>query len=283
MAQAESSSAPFPDTHIHPTAVVHPSARIGRGSTIGPYCLVGEHVVLAANVVLRAHVVVDGHTSIGEGTVVYPFASLGTEPQDLKYKGEPSRLEIGAHNHIREHVTMNIGTEGGGMLTKVGDRCLFMVGAHVAHDCILGDHVILANNATLAGHVKVDDHALLGGLSAVHQFVRIGKHAVIGGMTGVEHDVIPYGSIMGERGYLAGLNLVGLKRRGFERESIHGLRHAFKYLFESGAGVLAERTNSARDTFKSIVEVQEILDFIQGESARSICMPKERSSAKDVA
>ena len=259
---------------IHPTAIIAPGAQIADSAEIGPYCVIGEHAVLGANVKLKAHVVVEGRTSIGESTIVFPFSSLGQEPQDLKYKGEPSRLEIGAHNQIREHVTMNLGTEGGGMVTKVGDRCLFMVGVHVAHDCQLGNHIILANNATLAGHVVVGDHALFGGLSAVHQHVRIGRHAVIGGLTGVEHDVIPYGSVMGERGHLAGLNLVGLKRRGFERDSIHALRNAFKALFESSDGVLADRVDQVRKQFGDNNEVSEIIDFLKSDSARSICMPK---------
>jgi UDP-N-acetylglucosamine acyltransferase len=267
-----------PTAQIHANAAVHPNATIGAGCVVGPFCVVGEHVTLGENVVLKSHVIVDGHTTVGDGTHVYPFASLGTTPQDLKYKGEAARLEIGKNNQIREHVTMNIGTEGGGNLTKVGDHCLFMVGAHVAHDCIVGDRVILANNATLAGHVHVGDFALLGGLSAVHQFVRIGHHAVIGGMTGVEHDVIPYGSVMGERGHLAGLNLVGLKRRGFEREAIHALRNAFKYLFESGEGVLAERTQKAREQWGNYPEVLQILDFIQSDTSRAILVPKETAA-----
>ena len=183
-----------------------------------------------------------GIPQIGEGTQIFPFASIGFAPQDLKYKGEKSRLVIGKQNIIREHVTMNPGTEGGGMLTSVGDNCLFMVSAHVAHDCHIGNHVILANNATLGGHVLVEDYAIIGGLAAVHQFVRVGRHAVIGGMSGVEHDVIPYGSVMGERASLAGLNLIGLKRRGFDRETIHALRNAYKMLFDAENGTLFERT-----------------------------------------
>src|SRR5215475_7057845 len=167
---------------IHPTAVVAPGARLADNVVIGPYCIIGEHVTLAAGVNLKSHVVVEGRTTIGERTRIFPFASIGHVPQDLKYDGEASSLEIGADNTIREHVTMNPGTAGGGMVTRVGDHCLFMVGAHVAHDCQIGNYVIMANNATLAGHVVVEDHAVLGGLSAVHQFVRIGKHAMIGGM-----------------------------------------------------------------------------------------------------
>ena len=180
-------------TEIHPTAVVDPGASIGEDVRIGPYSLIGSDVVLGDNCEIHGHVVIDGRTRIGSGTKIFPFASIGLPPQDLKYNGEPSELEIGANNVIREHVTMNPGTEGGGMLTKIGDRCLFMVGTHVGHDCQLGDSVIMANNATLAGHVQVMDYAVFGGLSAVHQFVRIGRYAMVGGMTGVERDVIPFG------------------------------------------------------------------------------------------
>lgn len=264
---------------IHPTAIVAPGARIHDSVQIGPYCVVGEHVELAAGVVLKSHVNLDGRTSIGEGTVIYPFTSLGTPPQDLKYKGEPSSLIIGARNQIREHVTMNPGTEGGGMVTRVGDDCLFMVGIHLGHDCQVGNRVIIANNAIVAGHVTIGDYALLGGLSAVHQFVRIGAHAIIGGMTGVDHDVIPYASVMGDRGHLAGLNLVGLKRRGFERETIHALRNAFKFLFEREDGVLADRLREAREKYGAVPQVVEILDFLSAESARSFTMPKQGSAA----
>jgi UDP-N-acetylglucosamine acyltransferase len=199
---------------IHPTAIVAGGARLAEDVVIGPYCVVGDNVVLGAGVRLLSHVVVDGRTSVGEGTRIFPFVSIGLEPQDLKYRGEASTLVIGRHNTIREHVTINPGTAGGGMVTRIGDHCLLMVGAHVAHDCQLGDHVIMANNATLAGHVVVEDYALLGGLSAVHQFVRIGRHAMIGGMSGVERDVIPYGQVMGDRARLTGLNIIGMQRRG---------------------------------------------------------------------
>ena len=218
-------------TGIHPTAVVEKGAELGVGVQVGPFCCVGPHARLADGVELKSHVVVEGHTEIGANTRVFPFASLGTQPQDLKYKGEVSRLVIGANNVIREHVTMNPGTEGGGLETRVGNNCLFMVGAHVAHDCQLGDHIILVNNATLAGHVGIEDFAIVGGLSAVHQFVRIGRHAMIGGMTGVTQDVIPYGSVTGNRAKLEGLNLVGLKRRNFDRETIHALRQAYRLIF----------------------------------------------------
>ena len=236
--------------------------------------MIGEHVKLASGVTLHSHVVVDGHTSIGENTQVFPFASLGTAPQDLKFKGEASELVIGAHNVIREHVTMNPGTKGGGMKTSVGDHCLFMMGSHVAHDCKVGNHVIMANNATLAGHVSVGDHVIIGGLAAIHQFVRIGQHAMIGGLSGVEHDVIPYGSVMGERASLAGLNIVGLKRRGFDRETIHALRNAFKMLFSRDEGTLFERTAKVQEAFSRTAPVMDILEFMEDKGSRSLCVPK---------
>lgn len=262
-------------SQIHPAAIVHPSAKLGEGVSIGPFTVVGEHVTLEAGVTLHSHVVVEGRTSIGEGSVVFPFASLGHAPQDLKYKGEPSTLVIGKRNTIREHVTMNPGTEGDKMTTWVGDDCLFMVGAHVAHDCIVGNRVILANNATLAGHVQVGDFAIIGGLAAVHQFVRIGAHAIIGGLSGVEHDVIPYGSVMGERGWLAGLNIVGMRRSGVERDAIHSIRAAFRDVFEDGKGTLAERVEKAGKEYASSEQVQEIVSFIRTESSRSLCVPRD--------
>ena len=216
---------------IHPTAVVDGGARIGANVTVGPYSIVGTGVELAEGVTVMSHVVVNGRTSIGANTKVYPFASVGLAPQDLKYKGEPSRLEIGCNNIIREHVTMHGGTEGGGMVTRVGNNGLFMVACHVAHDCRIGDHVVMVNNATLGGHVMVGDWAILGGLAAVHQYVRIGRHAMVGGLSGVENDVIPYGSVTGNRARLQGLNIIGLKRRGISRDDIHTLRNAYRLLF----------------------------------------------------
>ena len=267
---------PLPNSgkvEIHPTAIVDPAAQLGAGVTIGPYCVIGPDVKLGDNVRLVAHVVIDGRTRIGAETVVFPFASLGHAPQDLKYKNEPSALEIGARNKIREHVTMNPGTEGGGMLTRIGDDCLFMVGSHVAHDCRIGNHVILANNATLAGHVHVGDYAIIGGLAAVHQFVRIGEHAMIGGMSGVENDVIPYGMVKGERAHLAGLNLVGLERRGFGREDIKALRSAYRMLF-APEGTMAERLEEVADLYKDKPHIESVVDFIRTRASRALCQPK---------
>ncbi|MFY9287923.1 MAG: acyl-ACP--UDP-N-acetylglucosamine O-acyltransferase [Alphaproteobacteria bacterium] len=258
---------------IHPTAVIADGAQIGANVSIGPYCVVGPEVKLADNVKLVSHVAVDGKTSIGKGTVIYPFASLGHRPQDLKFKGEASTLEIGANNQIREHVTMNPGTEGGGLVTRVGDNCLFMMSSHVAHDCQVGSNVILANNATLAGHVHVGDYAIIGGLSAVHQFVRIGSHAMIGGMSGVENDVIPYGLVKGDRAHLAGLNLVGLERRGFDRDEVRSLRSAYRMLF-AHEGTMAERLEEVARLYKDQEHIGSVVDFIRDRSSRALCQPK---------
>jgi len=258
----------------HPSAIVAPGAKLAPDVEIGPYCVVGNDVELGEGVVLHSHVVVEGRTRIGARTQVFPFASLGHRPQDLKYRGEASDLVIGADNMIREHVTMNPGTEGGGMLTSVGDRCLFMMGAHVAHDCRIGDRVILANNATLGGHVTVEDDAIVGGLSAIHQFVRIGRGAMIGGMSGIEHDVIPYGLAMGERASLHGLNLIGLKRRGFDRAQIKDLGEAYERLF-GGQETQAARIEALARELGDRPGVRDILEFVRAASQRALCRPKD--------
>ncbi|MFQ8431661.1 acyl-ACP--UDP-N-acetylglucosamine O-acyltransferase [Amaricoccus sp. W119] len=257
---------------IHPTAIVEDGAEIGAGARVGPYCVIGPEVVLGEGVVLQSHVAVAGITRVGAGTRIFPFASIGHAPQDLKYRGERSELIIGANNSIREHVTMNPGTEGGGGVTRVGDGGLFMMSVHVGHDCVVGDGVILANNATLAGHVILDDNVILGGLAAIHQHVRIGRGAMIGGLAGVVADVIPYGSVIGERAHLAGLNLVGLKRRGADRAQIHGLRAAFGELFAEG-GSLRERADGVAASHAGNPLVEEVLRFISAESSRSFTVP----------
>jgi UDP-N-acetylglucosamine acyltransferase len=259
---------------IHPTAIIAPSAKLADDVQIGPYCVIDGGVTLGKGTRLLSHVTISGNTTVGENCQIFPFASIGHAPQDLKYKGEPSTLTIGDNCVIREYVTMNPGTEGGAMKTVVGHHCLFMASSHVAHDCIVGNHVILANNATLAGHVEVGDFAIIGGLAAIHQFVRVGKHAIIGGMSGVEHDVIPFGSVTGERANLAGLNLVGLKRRGFERDAIHALRNAYKLIFEEAEGTLAERAARAKTLYSAHPEVVEVLDFMLDKGSRSLCTPK---------
>ncbi|MSO89299.1 MAG: acyl-ACP--UDP-N-acetylglucosamine O-acyltransferase [Rhodospirillaceae bacterium] len=261
---------------IHAAAIVEKGAKLAEDVRVGPFCVIGADVDLGEGVELMSHVVIAGRTKIGAGTKIFPFASIGHPPQDLKYRGEPSELVIGRNNVIREQVTMNTGTKGGGMTTRIGDHCLFMVGAHVAHDCKLGDHVIMANNATLAGHVEVGSFAILGGLCAVHQFARIGHHAMIGGMSGVENDVIPYGSVMGDRARLSGLNIVGLKRRGFSRDDIHILRTAYRLLFAQ-EGTMAERLEDVASMYGGSRPVMDILEFIRSDSARSICQPRVES------
>lgn len=258
---------------IHPTSAVDPAAKIGKGSEIGAFCVIGPNVEIGDNVRIHSHVVIGGHTRIGDHTQIFPFASLGLAPQDKKYRGEQSQLIIGSHNVIREHVTMNPGTGQGGLVTQVGDHGLFMVGSHVAHDCRVGDNVILANNATLAGHCRVEDHVILGGLAAVHQWVRIGAYGFVGGMSGVENDVIPYGMVLGNRAQLAGLNIVGLKRHGIDREQIHALRKAYRLLFAS-EGTLMERLEDVEKMFPGDAGVQRIVSFIKAETDRAFCMPR---------
>jgi UDP-N-acetylglucosamine acyltransferase len=262
---------------IHPTAIIDPNAKIGKGVAIGPYSIIGPDVTLGDNVEVKAHVVVEGRTTVGAGTRIFPFASIGTAPQDLKYKGEPSELIIGKNNTIREHVTMNPGTKDGGMKTVVGDNCLFMVAVHIAHDCILGNNVIMANNATLGGHVQVGNHALIGGLAAVHQFIRIGDYAVIGGMTGVESDVIPFGRVKGERGHLAGLNLIGLERGGFDKDAVRKITKAVDQLF-TGEGTLDSRMEQLASDYKGDQLVETILAFAKGKERFGLCQPLKKAA-----
>ncbi len=258
-----------PSAEIHPSSIVETGAEIGPGARVGPFCVIGSDVRLGARVELKSHVVLSGATAIGEETVVFPFAVLGEIPQDLKFGGERTRLEIGARNRIREHVTIHTGTEGGGGLTRVGDDCLIMAGAHVAHDCRVGDRVILVNNAGIAGHVTIEDDVIVGGLSGVHQWVRIGRGAMIGAVTFVAHDVIPFGLVQGERGRLDGLNLVGLKRKGRSREDIAALRAAFEAL-AGGAGAFQDR---ARALGAESPLVREVVEFVTAASERSFLTP----------
>jgi UDP-N-acetylglucosamine acyltransferase len=264
---------------IHPTAIIERGAEIAHGVHIGPYCHIGAKVVLHDGVELVSHVVVAGRTSIGEGTRIFPFASIGHPPQDLKYRDEDSALVIGKRNIIREYVTMNPGTAGGGMLTRVGDDCAFLASAHVGHDCTVGDHVIMTNNATLAGHIVLGDYVIISGLSAVHQFCRIGRHAFIGGMTGVERDVIPYGLVMGNRARLIGLNIIGLQRRGFSRDDLQTLRTAYQMLFENGDGTLAARVDAVAARFTDVKPVRDIVDFVRADNARGFVQPEKANGA----
>jgi len=258
---------------IHASADVEPGAKLAAGVSIGPYCHVGPEVELAEGVALVSHVSVAGTTTIGARTRIFPFASVGHPPQDLKYRGEPVRLTIGEDCLIREGVTMNPGTAGGSLETAVGARCVFLAHSHVAHDCKLGNDVLLSNNVMLGGHCQIGDFAIFSGGSAAHQFVRIGAHAFVGGLTGVENDVIPYGLAVGNRAALAGLNIVGLKRRGFSREVIHDLRRAYRALF-APEGTLKERVEDVSAEFSHNEQVQLILDFLREGGDRAICVPR---------
>lgn len=259
------------ETQIHPSAVVEQGAVIGEGAQIGPFSYVGPHVTLGDGVVLKPHSVVTGKTDLGAESVVFSFATVGEIPQDLKFKGEETRLVVGARCRIREGATLNTGTEGGGGLTKVGDDCLIMAGAHVAHDCIVGNRVILVNNAALAGHCVVEDDVIIGGLSGVHQWVRIGRGAIIGAVTMVTNDVIPFGLVQAPRGSLDGLNLVGLKRKGVAREDITALRAAYQMLAQ-GEGAFVDRARKLGEETESDY-VREIVDFVLGDSGRSFLTP----------
>ena len=259
---------------IHRSAIIEDGAIIGPDCHIGPFCHVGSEVQLEAGVCLHSHVSITGNTVVGEKTEIWPFASIGSQPQDLKFSGEKTSLRIGARNMIRESVSMNPGTLGGGGLTEIGDDCLFMLGTHVGHDCRVGNRVVVANHAALAGHVQVGDGAIIGGLAGIHQFVRIGEGAIIGALSMIVADVIPFGSVSGERPRLAGLNLVGLKRRGLPREEISALRAAYKTLF-SGEGTLKERAEGMLDASDTPM-VQDMLGFILSDSDRSFCTPKAK-------
>ena len=254
--------------------MVEPGARLGDGVEIGPFCHVGPQATLGEEVKLLSHVAVAGDTEIGARTRVFPFASIGHAPQDLKYRGEATRLRIGADCVIREGVTMNPGTAGGGGVTTVGDRCVFLANCHVAHDCQLGEGVLLSNNVMLAGHCKVGDYAILSGGAAVHQFVRIGAYAFLGGLTGVGEDLIPFGLAIGNRGWLAGLNIVGMKRRGFAQEEIHAARRAYKRLF-AGAGTLRERIEEVAEAFSGDRAAEQIVAFLREGGDRAVLTPRD--------
>lgn len=262
----------------HSTAIVEDGARIGDGVKIGPFCHVGRNVTLGDGVELVSHAVVAGRTSIGARTRIFPFASIGHQPQDLKFKGEDTTLTIGADCQIREGVTMNPGTAGGGSVTTVGDRCAFLANSHVGHDCRVGNNVIFSNNVMLAGHCTVGDFVILGGGAGVIQFARVGPHAFLGGMAGLENDLIPYGMAVGNRAHLSGLNIIGLQRRGFTRDQIHSLRRAYRLLF-AAEGTLAERVEDVAAEFSDHPIVQEIVAFMREGGKRSLCTPRDASEA----
>ncbi len=268
----------MPNPDIHPTAVIEDGAKLGASVRIGPYSMVGRDVELGDGVELLSHVVVAGATRIGARTRIFPFASIGHQPQDLKFKGEASTLSVGADCLIREGVTMNPGTEGGGSKTVVGDKCAFLANSHVGHDCIVGSNVIFSNNVMLAGHCTIGDFVIIGGGAAVIQFARIGHHAFVGGMSGLENDLIPYGMAIGNRAYLSGLNIIGLQRRGFAREQIHSLRRAYRLLF-AAEGTLVERMDDVTTEFKDNPVVQEIVAFIRAGGKRSLCTPRDGRDA----
>ncbi len=261
---------------IHPTAIIEDGATLGEGVNVGPWCRVSAKAKLGDGVDLKSHVVIDGRTEIGARTIVYPFAVLGGPPQHLGYKGEDTTARIGADCIIREHATVNLGTVAGRGETVVGDKCFMMAGAHVGHDCIVGSNVVFANNATLGGHVRIDDFVFLGGLCAIHQFCRVGAYAFIGGCAAVPTDVIPYGSANGNHATLAGLNLVGMKRRGMPRAAIHKVRAAVRLLF-SDAGTFDQRVNRAADEFRDSAEVMRIIAFIREDTRRALMAPPRRS------
>ncbi|MFG6582671.1 acyl-ACP--UDP-N-acetylglucosamine O-acyltransferase [Sulfitobacter sp. 1A12779] len=259
-------------SNIHPSAVIEEGAQIDPSARVGPFCVVGPEVVLKADVELKSHVVVTGRTEVGAGTVIFSFAVIGEIPQDLKFKGEASRLVIGERNRIREHVTMNCGTEGGGGVTRVGDDGLFMAGCHIAHDAVVGNRVIVVNNAAVAGHCVLEDDVIIGGLSGIHQWVRIGQGAIIGAVTMVTNDVIPYGLVQAPRGDLDGLNLVGLKRAGVARSDITALRAAFQMLAQ-GEGTFSDRARRLGNETQSDY-VRQIVDFVMADTGRHFLTPK---------
>jgi|TARA_B100001079_G_scaffold136588_1_gene117081 UDP-N-acetylglucosamine acyltransferase len=258
---------------IHKTSVVDKNAKVSQTAEIGPYAVIGSGVEIHDEVEIHSHVNIVGDTKIGKGTKIFPFASIGTQPQDLKYKGEKSSLVIGNNNIIREYVTINPGTQAGGMITKIGNNCLFMISSHIAHDCQIGNNVVIANNVPLGGHVIVEDSVTIGGNSAVQQFTRIGRLAMVGGMTGVLKDVIPFGLSFGNRNYLKGINIIGLRRNRYENKTIMELNEAYKKIFSSKN--LHENLNKINGEFKDNKLVKEVTEFISKDKKRPICSPLE--------
>ncbi|MDP7541298.1 MAG: acyl-ACP--UDP-N-acetylglucosamine O-acyltransferase [Candidatus Pelagibacter bacterium] len=256
---------------IDKNSIIHKKSVISNTAEVGPYVVIGPNVEIGNNVKIYSHVNISGNTKIGDDTKIYPFASIGNNPQDLKYKDEDTKLEIGKNNTIREYVTINPGTEGGGGLTKIGDNCLFMISSHIAHDCLIGNNVIIANNVPLGGHVVIENNVVIGGNSAVQQFTRIGKLAMVGGMTGVLHDVIPYGLSIGNRNYLQGLNLIGLRRANYDNKDILGLTEAYKEIFVTKN--LTDNLNKLNGVFKNNPLVKDVIEFINKDKKRSICTP----------
>ena len=256
---------------IHKTAIINSNAKISSNVKIGPYSIIGPHVEIDDDVEIQSHVNISGHTIIGRNNKIYPMASIGSDPQDLKYKGEKTTLMIGANNTIREHVTINTGTIQGGGITKVGSNNLIMIGAHIAHDCIIGDNIVMANNSAIAGHAEIEDFVIIGAKCGIQQFTRIGKMAMIGGMTAVSRDVIPYGLSTGNRNFLNGINIIGLRRDKVENKEIIGLTEAYKEIFKSKS--LSENLNKMNGKFKDNSLVRDVLEFINKDKKRPICTP----------
>ena len=252
---------------IHKTAVIGSNVVIGNNVSIGPYAVIDDNVRIANDNNIKSSVYITGNTDIGNANIFYPFCSIGSPPQDLKFKNEVTNLIIGSNNIFREHVTVNVGTKGGGGTTKVGDNSLFMIGAHIAHDCIVKNNVVMANQATIAGHVTVDDYAILGGLSAVHQFCRIGSLSMIGGMSAVEHDVVPYGLVTGNRAHLLGLNIVGLRRAKYSNDVIKDFKSTFEKIFNSNE----IKTESIANNSTTNELTKKLIDFIKSDSTRGLC------------
>lgn len=266
-------------TTIHPSAIIEDGAQIGKDCRIGPFCHIGPKAKLGDGIELISHVTIAGLTTIGDHCRIFPFASIGHEPQDLKFQGEQTELIIGADCIIREGVTMNPGTAGDASKTVIGDKCIFLANSHVAHDCIIGNNVIMSNGTLVAGHCKIGDNVIFGGGAGVHQFCRIGRNAFVGGMAGVENDVIPYGTALGNRAYLGGLNIVGMKRAGLSRDAIHAARNVFKHLF-SGDRPILEAIASVDPDLGEHETVRHIVDFIQADAMRALCVPKPKSDEK---
>ncbi len=254
-------------------SIIHKNAKIGKNVEIGPFCTIGKNVEIKENCKIHSNVVIDGNTIIEKNTEIFPFATIGTIPQDLKYMGEKTKIYIGENCKIREYVTVNLGTKGGGSLTKIGNNCLLMIGTHIAHDCNIMENVIFANHSTLAGHVVVEKNVVVGALSAIHQFSRIGEGAMIGGMSGVTADVVPFTTVMGNRAKLAGLNLVGLKRNNTSKQEINELRRVFKYIFYSEDKTLELRRKKIKNENLKSYTVNKLLNFLDGDTKRSICGP----------
>ncbi len=258
---------------IHPSSIVHKKAKIGANTTIGPFCQIGKDVVIGKNCILKSHVVIEGNVIIGDDNVFFPFSTIGTIPQDLKYKGEKTKVIIGNNCKMREYCTINLGTKGGGGTTRIGDNCLLMIGTHIAHDCIIDKNVIFANHSTLAGHVEIEKNVVVGALSAIHQFSRIGEGAMIGGMSGITADVPPFCTALGNRAKLNGLNIIGLKRNLFDKEEIYELRKVYQFIFGEKKLTFKERVKKIRNSNTKYYTVNKLADFILEETQRSFCMP----------